>query len=85
MAPGFVVGEPLGVRIAREGIEVLATRGKAVGDVLKAVGDVLEEDQPQREVLVLGRLHAAAQGVGGVEQELLGRDVLVVAHCRGRT
>ncbi len=53
MAPGFVVGEPLGVRIAREGIEVLATRGKAVGDVL-------EEDQAQREVLVLGRLDAAA-------------------------
>jgi hypothetical protein len=36
---------------------------------LEAVGDVLEEDQPEGDVLVVGRLHVAAQLVGG-EPEL---------------
>jgi len=31
----------------------------------EGVGDVLEEDQPQHDVLVLGRIHVGAQGVGG--------------------
>ena len=44
----------------------------------EGVGDVLEEDEPEDEVLVLGRLDAAAQRVSGLEQRLLGGDVLVV-------
>src|SRR5690606_15014258 len=35
---------------------------------LLAVGDVLEEDEPQHHVLVVGRLHVAAQLVGGLEE-----------------
>jgi hypothetical protein len=31
---------------------------------LKGVGDVLEEDQAEDDVLVLGGVHAAAEGVG---------------------
>ena len=32
--------------------------------LLEGVGDVLEEDQAEDDVLVLGRVHAAAQRVG---------------------
>jgi len=32
--------------------------------LLEGVGDVLEEQQAERDVLVLGGVHAAAQGVG---------------------
>jgi len=32
--------------------------------LLEGVGDVLEEDQVEDDVLVLGGVHAAAQGVG---------------------
>jgi hypothetical protein len=32
--------------------------------LLEGVGDVLEEDQPEHDVLVLGGIHAAAQRVG---------------------
>lgn len=31
---------------------------------LECVGDVLEEDQAEDDVLVFGRVHAAAQGIG---------------------
>jgi len=71
---GVIVGEPLRVRVAGERLELSATRGVPVGDVL-------QEDQAQREVLVLRRLDAAAQRDGGVEEELLGGDVLVVLHA----
>ena len=70
---GVIVGEPLRVRVAGEGVELPAPRGEPVGDVL-------QEDQAQSEMLVLRRLHAAAQRVGRVKEELLGGDVLVVAH-----
>ena len=39
--------------------------------LLKGVGDVLQEDQPQHDVLVLGGVHAAAQGVGHPPQLVL--------------
>ena len=32
---------------------------------LEGVGDVLEEDQAEDDVLVLGRVHVIAQGIGG--------------------
>ena len=32
--------------------------------LLEGIGDVLEEDQPEDDVLVLGRVHAPAEGVG---------------------
>src|SRR5690606_12775729 len=35
---------------------------------LEGIGDVLEEDQPQGDVLVVAGLHVAAQFVGGLEQ-----------------
>jgi hypothetical protein len=35
---------------------------------LEGVGDVLEEDEAEHDVLVLGRVHAAAQGVGGLPE-----------------
>jgi hypothetical protein len=36
--------------------------------LLKGVGDVLQEDKPQDDVLVLRRVHGAAQGVGRVPE-----------------
>ena len=36
--------------------------------LLEGVGDVLEENQPQRDMLVVAGLHVAAQFVGGFEQ-----------------
>src|SRR5690606_4745730 len=35
---------------------------------LEGVGDVLEEDEPEHHVLVVGGLHVAAQLVGGLEK-----------------
>jgi hypothetical protein len=35
---------------------------------LEGVGDVLEEDEAEDDVLVLGRVHGAAQGVGHAPQ-----------------
>lgn len=35
---------------------------------LKGVGNVLEEDQAQADVLVVARIHVPAQLVGGLEQ-----------------
>ncbi|MEJ7894378.1 MAG: hypothetical protein WKF94_17245 [Solirubrobacteraceae bacterium] len=63
-----VVGGPLALRVARECVQRLAA-------CLEAVGDVLEEDEAEDEVLVLRGLDAAAEVVGGVEEELLGGDV----------
>jgi hypothetical protein len=36
--------------------------------LLERVGDVLEEDQAQHDVLVLGRIHVRAQRVGSLPQ-----------------
>jgi hypothetical protein len=43
--------------------------------LLEGVGDVLEEDETQDDVLVLGRVHAAAQGVGHLPELGLVADV----------
>jgi hypothetical protein len=50
---------------------------------LEGVGDVLEEDEAEDDVLVLGRIHVVAQGVGGgpelgFEAEVGGRIALRV-------
>ena len=48
---------------------VLAPLGEHLGAVLlEGVGDVLEEDETEDDVLVLGGVHAAAQGVGHAPQ-----------------
>ncbi len=41
---------------------------------LEGVGDVLEEDQAEDDVLVLRRVHVVAQRVGGVPELLLEAD-----------
>ena len=46
---------------------------------LEGVRDVLEEDQPERDVLVVGRLKVLAQLVGGEEQLRLEAEVGAVA------
>jgi hypothetical protein len=48
---------------------------------LEGVGDVLEEDQAENDVLVLGRIHVVAQGIGrcpelGLEPEVGGGSLL---------
>ena len=35
---------------------------------LERVGNVLEKDQPQDDVLVLGRVHVVAQRIGGLPE-----------------
>jgi hypothetical protein len=51
---------------------------------LEAIGNVLEEDQAERDVLVVGRLHVAAQLVGGLEQFSLKAKVATIAGCPER-
>ncbi len=52
------------VRVLGVGTQVaLGLEASAVG--LKSVGDVLEEDKPQHDMLILGGVHGAAQGVSG--------------------
>ena len=46
---------------------------------LEGVGDVLEEDQAERDVLVFGRLQVPAQLVGGEEQLRLEAEIAAVA------
>ena len=43
--------------------------------VLEGVGDVLQEDQSEDDVLVLGGVHVVAQGVGGFPKLLLEAEV----------
>jgi hypothetical protein len=46
-------------------IVALRALGLEAGVVLlEGVGDVLKEDKPEHDVLVLGGIHPAAQGVG---------------------
>ena len=47
----------------------------------KALRDVLEEDQAERDVLVVGRLKVLAQLVGGKEQLRLEAEIGTVAVC----
>ena len=60
--PKDVLG-PVLVRVLRVGALVLL-RDEAGMPLLEGVGDVLEEDQPEDNVFVLGGIHRAAQGVG---------------------
>ncbi len=46
------------------GIGAFAARGLELGVLLfEGVRDVLEEDQPEHDVLVLGGIHAPAEGI----------------------
>ena len=65
---GHAVGEHFGA-------DLLAALGERVGDVL-------EEDQAEDEVLVLGRVHRAAQLVGGLPQCVV--QVSGTRHARQR-
>ena len=59
--PEDVLG-PVLVRVL--GVSALVACGVQLGvNLFEGVGDVLEEDQAQDDVLVLGGVHAAAQGV----------------------
>ena len=53
--------------------------------LLEGVGDVLEEDQAEDDVLVLGGVHVAAQRVGGVPEFAfkteVGGGVVVFCHA----
>jgi len=58
------VDRPVLVRVFRVG--PMCPFGLELGVLLlEGVGDVLEEDQAQDDVLVLGRVHVGAEGVGG--------------------
>ncbi len=53
---------------------------------LEGVGDVLEEDQAEDDVLVLGRVHVVAERVGGCpELGLQGPAVIIRLLLRGRS
>ena len=64
------------VFVAVFGVGALRSLGQRAGGVplLEGVGDVLEEDQAEDDVLVLGRVHVAAQLVGGGPELLLEAD-----------
>ena len=70
------VERPILVRVL--GVGALVLLGLKLGVLrLEGVGDVLEEDQAEDDVLVFGRVHAAAQGVGHFPQFSL------IAHSSG--
>src|SRR2546422_6131014 len=52
--------------------------------LLEGVGDVLEEEQAEHDVLVLGGVHAAAEGVGHLPQLSLVADRGAVRGLRTR-
>ena len=77
------------VHVVEEGLD--PRLGHAVGEYIGAdllpalgegVGHVLEEHHPEHEVLVLGRVHRAAQLVGGLPQGVV--QVLGTRHARQR-
>ena len=70
------------VRILGIGAGVVAFAGDELGVVLlEGVGDVLEEDQAEDDVLVLRRVHVVAQLVGGEPE--LGLEAEVGGVVRG--
>ena len=73
--PEHVLGEVF-VRVFGSG-GVLGQQRRALG--LEGVRDVLEEDQAERDVLVVGRLQVLAQLVGGQEQLRLEAEIGAVA------
>ena len=56
-----------------------SSASKAARFASKALRDVLEEDQAERDVLVVGRLKVLAQLVGGEEQLRLEAEIGAVA------
>jgi len=68
------------------GIGALGAFGLETGVLLlESVGDVLQEDQPQDDVFVLGRVHVRAQRVGGAPQLGLESQVGTVVRLSHRT
>ena len=47
---------------------------------LEGVGDVLEEDQPEEHVLVLGRVHVVAQRIGSRPEFCFNAGKIVIRH-----
>jgi hypothetical protein len=78
-APGFLMYS--------EGVWGRRASDRTLAALLEGVGDVLEEDQPEHDVLVLGRVHVVAQHVGRrpqlvFEAERAGLVVVVPRHQR---
>ena len=59
------------------GVRIIGEQGRAFG--LESVGDVLQEDQAESNVLVVGWLQVAAELVGGKEELRLKAEVSAVA------
>jgi hypothetical protein len=59
----FILGVEVALRVAGCGIQALAL-------AVEGVRDVLQEQEAENEVLVLGRFDAAAQSITGLEQLL---------------
>ena len=72
-----------GTRRGPRGRRPLASVGLEFGVLrLERIADVLEEDQAQDDVLVLGRVHVVAQGVGGLPELALERACPLIAGPR---
>ena len=81
--PEDVLG-PILVGVLRIGSLVLLGLESGV-HLLEGVGDVLEEDEPENDVLVLGRIHRAAQSVGHAPQfGLVARRGALIPSLGGR-
>ena len=81
--PEDVLG-PVFVGVLRVGSLVLLGLEPGV-HLLECVGDVLEEDEPENDVLVLGRIHRAAQSVGHAPQlGLVARRGALIPSLGGR-
>ena len=78
--PAGLLGHPEDIRgpvlVGVLGVGALRLLGLELGVLgLEGIGDVLEEDQAQDDVLVLGRVHVVAQGVGGLPELRLEAEV----------
>ena len=80
--PKDVLGAVL-VRVLRVGA-LVPLRHEGGVPLLEGVGDVLEEDQPEDDMLVFGGIHRAAQGIGHLPELGLvaGRSPAVRLHRR---
>jgi hypothetical protein len=71
------------------GVRALGLLGFELGVLcFEGVGDVLEEDQAEDDVLVLGRVHVVAQAIGhlpelGFKAEVCGGVVFVLSFSHG--
>jgi len=82
-----LVGEHLGIAVVQEKavVLILKTAGQLIAAGLESIGDVLQKNQAEHDVLVLGSVHIGPQLVSGSPEGFLQVDVhadrSIVVEC----